>query len=70
MGVVFGGIGYGVEAIRNHNIIKPEKVFKYDPKKTHSENLNIYEQTMKKSEDFIKSESEKLLKKQKKGRLS
>ena len=46
MGVVFGGIGYGVEAIRSHNIVKPEKVFKYDPKKTHEENLNIYEKTM------------------------
>ena len=63
MGVVFGGIGYGAEAIRSHNIVKPEKAFKYDPKKTHAENLNIYEQTMKKSEDFIKSESDKLLKK-------
>ena len=63
MGVVFGGIGYGVESIRSHNIVKPEKVFKYDHKKTHAENLNIYEQTMKKSEDFIKSESDKLLKK-------
>ena len=63
MGVVFGGIGYGVESLRSHNIVKPEKVFKYDPKKTHAENLNIYEQTMKKSEDFIKSESDKLLKK-------
>lgn len=38
-------------------------MFKYDPKRTHAENLNIYEQTMKKSEDFIKSESEKMLKK-------
>ena len=63
MGVVFGGIGYGMEALRSHNIVKPEKVFKYDPKKTHTENLNIYEQTMKKSEEFIKSESDKLLKK-------
>ena len=63
MGVVFGGIGYGVEALRSHNIVKPEKVFKYDPKKTYAENLNIYENTMKKSEDFIKSESEKMLKK-------
>lgn len=63
MGVVFGGIGYGVETLRSHNIVKPEKIFKYDPKKTYTENLNIYEQTMKKSEDFIKSESDKLLKK-------
>lgn len=23
MGVIFGGIGYGAEAIRSHNIIKP-----------------------------------------------
>lgn len=70
MGVVFGGIGYGVESLRSHNIVKPEKVFKYDPKKTHAENLNIYEQTMKKSEDFIKSESDKLLKKKQKGNLT
>lgn len=46
MGVVFGGIGYGVEALRSHNIVKPEKAFKYDPKKSHTENLNIYEKTM------------------------
>lgn len=63
MGVVFGGIGYGMEALRSHNIVKPEKIFKYDPKKTHKQNLNIYENTMKKSEEFIKSESDKLLKK-------
>lgn len=35
MGVVFGGIGYGMEAVRSHNIVKPKKVFKYDSKKTH-----------------------------------
>ena len=43
---------------------------KDDPKKTRGEKWKIYEQAMKKSEDFIKSESEKLLKKQKKGSLT
>ena len=36
LGVIFGGLAYGTEALRSHNIIKPQKVFKYDPKKSHT----------------------------------
>ena len=70
MGVIFGGLGYGAEAIRSHNIVKPVKTFKYNPKKSYTENLRIYEKTMQKSENLIKSESEKLLKKRAKGSLT
>lgn len=70
MGVIFGGLAYGTEAVRSHNIVKPQKAFKYDPKKSHTENMAIYEKTMQKSENLIKSESEKLLKKQAKGSLT
>lgn len=46
MGVIFGGLGYGAEALRSHNIVKPVKTFKYDPKKSYTQNLSIYERTM------------------------
>lgn len=63
MGVIFGGLAFGTEAIRSHNIIKPVKPFKYNSKISYTENLAIYEKTMQKSENLIKKESEKLLKK-------